>query len=90
MSLSEDEKKFLQHVSVPATAHQLKITALVLYFIDYAITVVLIFPLCPPPPSTPPQPHAIPTPLFMSMGHAYKFFGYSISSTVLYIPMAIL
>ena len=23
------------------------------YVVDYAITVVLIFPLCPPPPSTP-------------------------------------
>ena len=37
-----------------------------------------------------PYPQAIPPPLFMSMGHAYKFFGYSISCTVLYIPMAIL
>ena len=35
-------------------------------------------------------PEAIPTPLFMSMGHAQMFFGYSISYTVLYIPMAIL
>ena len=33
---------------------------------------------------------AIPTPLFMYMGHMYKFFGYSVSYTVLYIPMAIL
>ena len=31
---------------------------------------------------------AIHTPLFMS--YAYKFFGYSISYTALYIPMAIL
>ena len=43
-------------------------------------------------PSTkrPPLPQAIPTQLFMSMGHGYKFFGYSISYTVLYIPTAIL
>ena len=56
-----------------------------LCFIDYSITVVLIFPLCPPP-----LPQAIPIPLFMSVGHVYKFFGFSISYTVLYIPMAIL
>ena len=36
-----------------------------------------------------PFPQAIPTPLFMSMGQACKFFGYSISYTVLYIPVAI-
>ena len=43
-------------------------------------------------PSTqhPPLPQAIPTPLFMSMSHEYKFCGYSISYTVLYIPEAIL
>ena len=59
-----------------------------LYFIDYAITVVLIFlPLCPST-QQPPLPQAIPTPVFMSMGHMYKFFGYSISYTVLHIPMA--
>ena len=28
-----------------------------------------------------------PPPLFTSMGHVYKFFGYSISCTVLYIPL---
>ena len=46
----------------------------------------------PLPPSTlyPHSCQAIPLPLFMSMGHAYKFFGYLISYTVLYIPMAIL
>ena len=50
---------------------------------------------CPPPPSTPhslrQSPHqAIPTPLFMSMGHEYRFFGYSIPYTVPYIPVVIL
>ena len=44
----------------------------------------------PPPPHTPHLPQAVPTSLFMSMGHAYKFFGYSISYAALYIPMAIL
>ena len=61
-----------------------------LHFIDYAITVVPFFPLLPPSTQPPPLPQAIPIPLFMSMGHAYKFIGYSISYTVLYIPMAIL
>ena len=55
-----------------------------LFFIDYAITVILIFSLLPQ------LPQAIPKPLFVSMGHAYKFFGYSVSYTVLHIPVAIL
>ena len=38
----------------------------------------------------PPFPQAIPVPLFISMGHAYKFFGCSLSYTVLYILTAIL
>ena len=36
-----------------------------------------------------PFPQAIPHPLFMSMGHVYKFLSYSISYAVIYIPMAI-
>ena len=55
-----------------------------LHFLDYAITIVLNFTLCPPAPSN-PLPQAMPPPLFMPMGHAYKFFGYSIFYTVLYI-----
>ena len=57
---------------------------------DYAIIVVPISLPLPPSIQHLPLPQAIPTPLFMSMGHAYKFFGYCISYTVLYIPMAIL
>ena len=60
------------------------------FLLNYILLIMLLqlsqfFPCCPPhiAPST---PQAIPTPLFMSMGHAYKFFGYSISYTVLYIP----
>ena len=56
----------------------------------YAITVVPIFPTFPPSTQHPLLPLAISTHLFMSMGPVYKFFGYSISYTVLYIPMAIL
>ena len=36
------------------------------------------------------QSSAFKAALFMAMGHVYKFFGYSISYSVLYIPMAIL
>ena len=62
----------------------------VLYFIDHAITIVLIFPPLPPSTQHPLLLQTIPTPLFMSMGHAYKFFGLSIPFTVLHIPMAML
>ena len=43
-------------------------------------------PLYPAPPLS----EVIHTPLFMTMGHVYKFLGYSTSYTVFYIPMAIL
>ena len=59
-----------------------------LFFIDYAITVVPIFPLLSLSTQHPSFPQAIPTPLFVSMGHSYKFFGYSISYTVPYSPLA--
>ena len=65
-----------------------------LQFIDYAVTVVLIFPTLPSSTQRPPPPRqlpqAFPSPLFISIGQAYKFSGYSISYTVVYIPMAIL
>ena len=61
-----------------------------LYFIDYAMTVLLISPFLAPSNQHALIPHTIPPPLFMSMGHAYKFFGYSLSYTVLYTPMAIM
>ena len=63
-------------------------------FLNYVLLIMLLqlcyFPPLPLSTQHPPLPHAIPTPLFMSMGHACKFFGYSIYCTVLYIPMAIL
>ena len=40
------------------------------------------FPLCPTSTQYPPLPQTIPTPLFMSMGHVYKYFGYSIFCTL--------
>ena len=61
-----------------------------LYFINYAITLVPIFPPLPPFTQHSPLPQAITTPVFMPMGHTYKFLAYSISYTVLYIPIAIL
>ena len=62
--------------------HLLKI-----FFIDYAITVVPFFPLYSPLPCTASHhPPALP-PLnqFMSTGHTYNFFGFSISHTILNI-----
>ena len=64
-----------------------------LYFIDYAIIVVPIFPPLPLPSKPSPAATLIqanPTPLSMSMGHAYMFFGYSVPYAVFYIPMTIL
>ena len=40
----------------------------------HSITVVPIFPLCPPLASPLPHSQSIPTPLSMSMGHSYMFF----------------
>ena len=54
-----------------------------LCFIDYDISVVLIFsPISPCSMQHPPFCQGIPPPLFTSMGHAYRFFGYSISCTL--------
>ena len=66
-----------------------------LYFIVYAITVVPIFsPLSPstrhPSPQTTPTLSGNPHTIVHVVGHGYKFFGFSISYTVLYTPMAIL
>ena len=56
-------------------------------FVDYVITVVLIFPPLPSLCLLPPFPPAIlPPPPFMFMGHACKFLGFSISYTILNIP----
>ena len=57
-------------------------------FIDYAITVVPFSPLHSTP-SCPPPPSHIPPLQFMSMGHTYKFFGFSISYTILTLPLSI-
>ena len=46
------------------------------------------FPFASPLPSY-PLPQAISTPIFMSMGHMCKLSGYSISYTVLHIPMVL-
>ena len=62
-------------------------------FIDYVITVVPFFsPPNSPPCYTPPPTSFPPTPAtqFMSMGRTYKFLGFSISCTILNLPMSIL
>ena len=43
-------------------------------------------PICPVLPFLP----AFPPPQFMSMGRTYKFFGFSISCTILDLPLSIL
>ena len=50
-----------------------------LHSIHYAFTVVSVFPPLLPSTQHPQLPQAIPSPFFMSIGHACKFFGYSIS-----------
>ena len=64
------------------------ILSFILYFfflkyIDYAITVVPIFSPFAPLHPVPPFPPAIPPLRAMYMGHAYKFFSFSISYTIL-------
>ena len=62
------------------TCH-LKLSAfflLKIYFIDYAITIAPLLPVLLSLQQSPPQ--------FMSMGHTYKFFGFSISFNILYLP----
>ena len=58
-----------------------------LHFIDCAIKVVLMFPPLPPFTQHPLLPQVIPPPLSLSMSHAYKFFGCSISCTILNITL---
>lgn len=81
--------------------HPLCSSQLSLFFFNYILLIWLLrlsqfFPFCPNypaclPPSPPPTLlQAIPPPLFMVVGDEYKFFGYPISSTVLYTPMATL
>ena len=61
---------------------------ILIYHIDYAITVVLLSPFYCPPSCTPPPTHS-PALKFMSMGHTYKFFGFHISYTILNLPQSI-
>ena len=62
-----------------------------LYFIYYAIMIVLDFPpLLASIHIAPPAPSGNPHTLVHVHGSWYKFFVYSISYTVLYIPIAIL
>ena len=60
-----------------------------IYFIDYAITVVPISPFIPLHPAL-PLPPTFPPISFMSMGNTYKFLGFSISYTILNLPLSIL
>ena len=60
-----------------------------IYFNDYAMTVVPFpLPLFPSVLYTPSHPRS-PPPQFMSMGRTYKFFGFYISYTILTLPLSI-
>ena len=68
---------------------------IIIHILNYILLIILLIIMSQffsfgPSPQHPALLQAIPTPLFMSMGHMYKFLGYSISYTVLYIPMVIL
>ena len=92
--IQEATKRCFSHIDVICSL------SLLTFLFEIKKKLIIFYWLChyscpdfsPLPPSTQhhPLPQAIPLPLFMSTGHAYKFFGYSISSTVLYITMAIL
>ena len=65
------------------------------YFFKYTLLIMLLqfsqfdpyFPSSLPVPLFPP---AIPPTSFMSMSHAYKFFGFSIFYTIHNLPLSIL
>ena len=59
-------------------------------FIDYAITVVQIFPPLPSSTQYPSLHPAIAPVQFMAMGRAYKSLGFSISYTAFNLPLPIL
>ena len=61
-----------------------------IYFTDYAIIVVPFFSPLYPSPSCTPFPPVFPPPWIMSMGRTYKFFGFSISYTILNLPLYLL
>ena len=61
----------------------------IIFVFNYILLIMLLqlpqfFPLCSPPPGT-PLLSSNHTPQFMSMDRAYKFFGFSISHTILNI-----
>ena len=61
----------------------------------YILLIMLLqlfqFSLCPPPPGTPFPPVISPPPTYLtSMACACKFFGFSVSYTVLNLPLSIL
>ena len=66
-----------------------------IFYFNYILLIMLLqlshyflplFPLCPAHPLL----LAFPPPQFMSIGHTYKFFGFSISYTILTLPLSIL
>ena len=90
-------KKFLEGHSLHeyrALSFQITVYFILFNFLNIILIMLLqlshVFLLCSHSLKHPLLPHTNHTLLFMFMDHAYKFFGYSTSYSVLYIPMAIL
>ena len=70
----------------------IKTFSFVFLFFMYLLIMLLqlahLSPLYSPLPCSPPHT-IIPPPQFMSMGHTYKFFGVTISYTILNFPLTI-
>ena len=60
-----------------------------IYWLCFYSRPILFSPLYPPPPST-PIPSSIPPALSSCPCHTRKFFGFSISYTILTLPLSIL
>ena len=92
-SISESAGGTLQVLNSPIFPMYHCSYLLMIYFKYIELIMLLqfsqLFPLCPPPPNTP----LLSTSLFLyfvSVGHAYKFLGFSISHTIPNTPLSIL
>ena len=81
------------HSFLTTDCQLIKDSLILFLFFKYILLIMLLqlshsSPLPPPPAISIPSGN--PPPQFMSMGCAYKFFGFSISCVILNIPLSIL
>ena len=82
--------KFVSHTDKSIVwGNEVSLTVFKVYFIDYVITVVQIFPPLPPSTLYPCSLKQSPS-QFMSMGCTFKYFGFSISYAILNSLLSIL